>query len=311
MLVGESSTKLSSFRSAVRQFKNNESSANGMIDTIFNVLDRDIDAAVGVVRELANLFGAENDGDKKKAVLEAINGFRVEQREQFPSLGNATPQGFGTGYAGIASGKILQAKRTTHTAGNSSASRHVWDRVEAAAASRPVSRPPPSNAARVPGTAAYNAASFPSLGGGSSKAGPSTTHSTPWASGGAGSGSKSPSVLAGPQIRSVNYPVPATLSGGGGKGKARLDTSAFPSLPTKEKDDRKALFTKPNIREESIGRITGRAAAPAPVGWGGLSNGVQQLSLENDAEDREPPSAGGGKKKGKGKQLLFTVSARP
>lgn len=80
------------------------------------------------------------------------------------------------------------------------------------------------------------------------------------------------------------------------------------------KEERQALFNKPNVREESIRRITGAGAPPPPVtnGWGGgnaAAEGVQNLTLEDGAD--AGGSGGGGKKKGKGKQLLFTVSARP
>lgn len=75
LLVQGNDNKLSSFRSAVRQFKNNESSAKDMIDTIFNVLDRDVESTVGVLREVAGLF---DDDEKSRAVLEAVNGFRIE-----------------------------------------------------------------------------------------------------------------------------------------------------------------------------------------------------------------------------------------
>lgn len=78
MLVNDSSVKLQSFRSAVRQFRSNESGAKDMLDTVFNVLDRDVDATTGVMREIAGLFDGEGDRDKQRSVLEALNGFRVE-----------------------------------------------------------------------------------------------------------------------------------------------------------------------------------------------------------------------------------------
>jgi hypothetical protein len=77
-LTQSSSTKLSSFRSAVRQFRQNESGAKDMIDTVFHVLDEDVDRTVMVGREIAGLFEEKgSEGDKRKAVLEALNGFRV------------------------------------------------------------------------------------------------------------------------------------------------------------------------------------------------------------------------------------------
>ncbi|WVR09437.1 hypothetical protein IAU60_006504 [Kwoniella sp. DSM 27419] len=312
MLVNDSETKLSAFRSAVRSFKSNESTAKDMLDTIYHVFDRNADVTTAILRELSSLFSGDGQKDKERAVLEAVNAFRVEQREQFPSLSNNTPRGLGGNYAGIASGTVLSAKRTTQTGGSRN-SRSVWDRVEAAAASHPVNRPAVkgANGRFVPGSGAMaSSTAFPTLGGPSGSSKPST-HSTPWAGGGAGSSSRSVPALAGPQIRSVNFP-----SASSSKAKP-LNNAAFPSLPTASKTgttaaERKALFTKPTAREESIRRITGQAAAPPPTNGWGLSAEVESLSLgEADGAENPQPGVGGGKKKGKGKQLLFSVSARP
>lgn len=77
MLVNDSSNKLDSFRSAVRQYRNNESSAKDLVDTVFHVLDEDVDATTGVLREVAGLFENDSEKDKQSAVLEAVNGFRI------------------------------------------------------------------------------------------------------------------------------------------------------------------------------------------------------------------------------------------
>jgi hypothetical protein len=76
--------------------------------------------------------------------------------------------------------------------------------------------------------------------------------------------------------------------------------------------ERQALFNKPNAREESIKRITGQAVtAPPPVsGWGSVANGVETMRVADAAPEVEDDRPAG-KKKGKGKQLLFTVSGRP
>ncbi|WVQ95123.1 hypothetical protein IAU59_002217 [Kwoniella sp. CBS 9459] len=324
-LVNDSEIKLNAFRSAVRGFKNNESSAKDMLDTIYHVLDRDPEVTVTITRELGGLFSGEGQGDKERAILEALNAFRVEQREQFPSLSNNTPQGLGGNYAGITSGKILNAKRTTQSGGNRN-SRSVWDRVEAAAASHPVNRPAArgTNGRYVPGSGAVASSSaFPTLGGPSAGPSKSGVHSTPWSAGGAGSSSKAPPALAGPQIRSVNFPTAKAVS----KPKP-LNSAAFPSLPSSSgvkgttAADRKALFSKPTARDESIRRITGAGPPPPPAanGWGfsSATSGVESLSVADDvgssgngASAVAGGGGGGGKKKGKGKQLLFTVSARP
>jgi hypothetical protein len=83
------------------------------------------------------------------------------------------------------------------------------------------------------------------------------------------------------------------------------------------KDERMALFGKPNPRDESIRRIVGTAPAPPPAtnGWGGgVVGGIQGLQVDDDdvgVENGGAGGGGGGKKKGKGKQLLFNISARP
>lgn len=59
--------------------------------------------------------------------------------------------------------------------------------------------------------------------------------------------------------------------------------------------ERKALFSKPAGREASD--------------WTG-SGGMEGLSM-NDSGDAEGVQQNGGKKKGKQKQILFSVSARP
>jgi hypothetical protein len=76
--------------------------------------------------------------------------------------------------------------------------------------------------------------------------------------------------------------------------------------------ERAALFSKPTARDESIARIRGTAVKPqATKGWGAgsASDGVAALDV-NDVE-AEAPAATSSKKKGKQKQLLFSVSARP
>lgn len=267
----------------------------------------------------------------------------MQQREQFPSLSGA-PTGFGSHYAGITSGAILNAKRSTQTHRGGGA-QIVWDRVEAAAASHPVNRPSGLNTGGryVPGSGAALASSsaFPSLGSGSGASRSSGgTHSTPWSTGGAGSSSKSPSALTGPIVRSVNPPTKPSSSSRVGSQKApSINKAAFPSLPTSSSgparttaEERRQLLNKPSAREESLQRLRGSPAPPPAVnGWGttnasgnamgngngnsvgGLVEGVQGLAVDatSGANGGAEGTGGGGKKKNKGKQLLFSVSARP
>jgi predicted Zn-dependent protease with MMP-like domain len=80
MLTGSAPNKMTSFRSAVRQFRNSESGAKDLVDTVFNVLDRDVDATTGVVREVASLFDNDGEKDKQQALLSVLNAFRIEVR---------------------------------------------------------------------------------------------------------------------------------------------------------------------------------------------------------------------------------------
>lgn len=225
----------------------------------------------------------------------------------------ATPSALGSNYAGITSGAILNAKRSTHTRRHGSQS--VWDRVEAAASSQPVNRPPATTGLGgriVPG--ANTASSFPTLGAaGSSRS--NAVHSTPWSTGGAGSTSRAPPALTGPIIRSVNYPTAPQP-----KKAQSLNPTAFPSLaPSSSKglssDERRALFSKPTPREESIKRIQGgEGSVPAGSAWGAGAAGTKSVEEGINGLTVDGPESGvggGGKKKGKGKQLLFAVSARP
>jgi hypothetical protein len=77
-MVSDSVNKMSSFRSAIRAFKNTESTAKGMIDTIYNVLDQDHQATISVVKEIGQIFEEDGSRDKAKDILEAINGFKAQ-----------------------------------------------------------------------------------------------------------------------------------------------------------------------------------------------------------------------------------------
>lgn len=233
----------------------------------------------------------------------------------------------GSNFAAITSGQVLRAKGTTHTSGRSNNSRNVWERVAAAASDQPRpavagQRYPPGSRAALASPASFPTLAQPSGGGGRSTA--SAAHSTPWASGGAGSTSKAPSALA-PQIRpsttisSTNFPQPKS------RNTKPPSQAAFPSLPTSAKasmsaQERKALFSKPNARQETIRRITGTGPASGSStptqNWGngtnGASEGVEALSLGSDEQQQQQqPQEGGSRKKGKQKQILFSVSARP
>jgi hypothetical protein len=77
-MVSDSTNKMTSFSASIRAFKNTESTAKGMIDTIYNVLDQDSQATVSVIKEIGQIFEEDGLRDKAKDILEAINGFRAQ-----------------------------------------------------------------------------------------------------------------------------------------------------------------------------------------------------------------------------------------
>jgi hypothetical protein len=49
-----------------------------MIDTIYNVLDRDAQATISITKEIGQIFEEDGDRDKARNILEAMNGFRAQ-----------------------------------------------------------------------------------------------------------------------------------------------------------------------------------------------------------------------------------------
>jgi len=86
-MTSDSTNKMTSFHAAIRAFKNTESTAKGMIDTIYNVLDQDAQATISVVREVGQIFEADVNKDKAKDILEALNGFRAQASLSLLSIG--------------------------------------------------------------------------------------------------------------------------------------------------------------------------------------------------------------------------------
>ncbi|KAG7570946.1 hypothetical protein FFLO_01144 [Filobasidium floriforme] len=319
-MVEYSETKLSSFRHAIRSYKNNEAPARDLVDTVYSVLNRDSEDTFRVVRRVADTM--RGDDDKVRGILTALNAFKIDRQNEFPTLaGTATPPvSLGTGYSGIASGKVLNAKRATRTAGSAS---QVWDRVERAAASMPVSRPsaPSATAQGVSkGKATMNGkgqivpgAAFPSLASSSSsKAGASNASTTSAAarlaattSVTSGSGYSS---AAQPLIRSVHMPNVASSSNKPGRAPAPPSKSAFPSLPATSSTKERPNFA----RDEMVRRMKGDNSFVPPAGWQSPPEGGSTPVVEDEGEMFGGASGGGGgggggKKKKKGKEMLFTL----
>ncbi|KAG2052778.1 hypothetical protein BDR06DRAFT_982964 [Suillus hirtellus] len=280
-------------KAAVRGFRFNESTARDLISTIWNVLDRNLDDTAGIVNAIVDLFDEE---EKKSNLLSSWNGFKIEQRQQFPDL---VPQEVGSGYAGIASGRVLNVKHATAARSSSQSSRQVWDRVAQAAgssssrigsASTPIPRPPDS---------------FPVLTGPSQPqpAFRQQQRNTPWASGSGSSstGSRAPKSVQTPVIqqRAVAKKGPPPPS---------LTSAAFPVLPSSGNSRMKPLVSG----NQSLRNILGETA-PTVAAWksnGTASGGSTPIPEEQNVAE-ETASGKGKKGKGKQKQTLFTLGSFP
>ncbi|EIW84684.1 hypothetical protein CONPUDRAFT_47956 [Coniophora puteana RWD-64-598 SS2] len=325
---------VAALRLSLRAFRAGESSARDLISTAWNVLDRHLDHTASAVNALVDALGGDEEEEKKAALLEAWNGFKLEQRAQFPDL---VPREIGGGYAGIASGRVINAKHATQAGRRGAGGARqgqVWDRVAAAASSSSAGPPTafpalpgPSRPSPVPTPRPPAASAFPALGGGSSGGSggrPSGARNTPWAS--SASASPAPSAQAGFRAPSA-VPTPVSVPGpgasaGGKKGKGggppALSNAAFPGLPSNSTGQR----AKPSVRgNTSLKKILGESA-PAGNVWGGGSgsngpgDGAGSWAVPPAAGgDGEAQGGGGGgkgkKSKGKQKQTLFTLGAFP
>ncbi|KAF9447580.1 hypothetical protein P691DRAFT_820683 [Macrolepiota fuliginosa MF-IS2] len=300
-------------KAAVRGYRISESSARDLILTAFNVLDNNLDHTASIVNGLVDLLEEE---EKKQDLLGSWRGFNIEQRQQFPDL---VPQAVGGGYAGITSGRVLNAKKTTASR-SSQPSRQVWDRVAAAASSSSSSSPIQPRQTR---TNQSHTQRFPPLPGASlsSTATPAPpipgfrqpTRTTPW--------SASANTNPAPRVSVIEPPsAPATTRVSNKQKPPKLDRSLFPELPSSG-----SARGKPKVSGNvSLKNILG-SNAPVVSAWtpgSGNGNGGENSETRgsNPVVDRtvgegEGEESGLGRKgkkgKGKQKQTLFTLGSFP
>ncbi|KAF9532795.1 hypothetical protein CPB83DRAFT_784026 [Crepidotus variabilis] len=298
-----------SVKSAIRSYRANESTARDLILTIWNVLDCNLEQTASIVNAFVDLV---DDDEKKQDILGSWKGFAVEQRRQFPDLAPAT---VGSGYAGITSGRVLNAKHATA----SRSSHAVWNRVAQAASNEA------SSSSNPPPRPTKPQERFPALGGaasnvpGSAPAGKKGgQRNTPWsASSGAPTfrpqTTPSASSTPTPAISSTNFRTPNTNS----KKPPKLSSSLFPELPTSN-----AARSKPQVSGNvSLKNILGSTGPPSVKAWrsgdgGSTSGGVSTTETPSENVESVVRSGGSGegkgkKLKGKQKQTLFTLGAFP
>ncbi|KAJ7706693.1 hypothetical protein B0H17DRAFT_972658 [Mycena rosella] len=300
-LAPNPTTALPAARAAIRSFRAAESSARDLISTLWSVLDARMEPAASIVNALVDIL---DEPPQRADVLAAWRGFEIEQRRQFPEL---VPSAVGSGYAGIASGRVLNAKHATAARGG----RQVWDRVAQAASS--------------------SGQRFPALAAGAS--GPSAAarpgqRNTPWPSASSATGfapSSSfvppPSGAPTPQPTPFSTHMPSLEQGSGsgnGNGKqAKLSSAAFPELaPSPAARARAAVSGNVSLRNIlGTGAPVGAGAwgAGGGAGAGASGGGAGAGAAGEEAVGGAGAGAGGGKKKGKGKgkQTLFTLGTFP
>ena len=262
-------------KAALRSYRANESAARDLISTVWNITDRNLEGTASVVNGTIEFL---DDEDKKRDMLQAWNGFKIEvclseasaisvtnevvqQRNQFPEL---VPAGTGSEWAGITGGRILNAKQSTATRSQGQSSRQLLDRVARAAGSS--SGPSTSGPGRATATAASTVNNFPPLAPSTGPApGSGTTgfrqgpRKTPWS---ASSSSSSPAASSTPMFR-----APVSVPGPGARSKAappKLSHDAFPTLPTSTaaKVPRNAIGGNQSLRN-----ILGDST-PSTAAWG-------------------------------------------
>ncbi|KAI9574194.1 hypothetical protein HD554DRAFT_2165703 [Boletus coccyginus] len=310
-------------KAAMRGYRANESSARDLISTVWNVLDHDLDDTASIINSFVDLLEEE---EKKRDLLTAWNGFKIEQRQQFPDL---VPTAVGSGYAGITSGRVLNAKHATASRSSQQSSRQLWDRVaQAASASSSTSRNVPG-ASAPPSTSssAAHVVRFPPL------AGPSSTPAfrqpqrhTPWASASSAAGSGSSITPTPPAVT----PSPSAISPRKkGKGPVKqtqppaLSVAAFPELPTVQPKAKPVVSLRRILGDAGPATSVWRASGNGNIGGGGGGVGASaagevggqaQMQTQTVAQEQGQWEMTGGKgKKGKGKQkqTLFTFGSFP
>ena len=326
--MNHSEAKLAVFRSVISSFRSGQNGSRDVIDTFYNIFERDVKSTVAIVKSVEGLLTGV-DQDKRTELLNAVNSWGVTKTNEFPSL---EALGNSSNYAGITTGRVIDVKKTTTRAGSS---RQVWDRVERAASTTSgssVNGNAQAGPSRTNNPARPNPADrFPSLGSAASSKAPAAPArhvpgSTAWASSQASSSSlpgpsfpppvpfaSAPRPRPVPMSVHVSSSATPTRSSAAPRPAKPASEAAFPSLPmggNSSAAERRALFAKPSQRTEAINRISGvKKEAPAPV-WGasGSSSGG---GGESSSSSSTPAPGGGGKKKSKKGELLFSISARP
>jgi hypothetical protein len=307
----------------VRTYHNAEMSATDLIDTLWEILDRRVDATGSIIKGVSDLIESP---EKQREILAAWNDFRIEvgnistflfylwlltsriflQRDSFPSLAPTAPTHWGRPTASAAPAIGSRAVKKPSSSRGPQRSATVWARVELAATS-----PSPRV---VPGLPSER---FPALAP-SSVASAAARSSTPWSRAGA-----SPTTASRPTAASSLTFVDATPRQSTAYARAPAvvqsnNTAEFPGLPTSE------AVAKRNLQKKALfgGGTNQPVRGGSPWGAGGgttttTTNGTSSsgsraaglADLENLSLDEGGGSEAAGKGKGKKKKQVLLYRA--
>ncbi|SAM85944.1 uncharacterized protein UBRO_07859 [Ustilago bromivora] len=295
--LSASQSRITSFRHAVRLFKNGESCARDLLSTLHSLVGGEMDDCAPLVDGLLDLL---DDKDKSRALSEAWDVYRLE-RTQFPSL---TRVGTSSAAIGLIPGSSY--------AGAS-------NRGGGGANPLPSIKKPSTGSSSIPGSLAHTVAHSAA----SRACAPSTKWNAASASASVASGTASGSSTPKPSVAKVH-------SNSSSARTADTDPScAFPCLPTNAAKasinaHKKVLFAarkSPSasaVGTPSPGSGASTPCTPPPVA--GARAGLTSLNAVNGAltasqqypgagasgtpPDRDTPAARKKKGKGKGVQVL-------
>ncbi|KAH9958342.1 hypothetical protein BC827DRAFT_1345056 [Russula dissimulans] len=290
---------------ALRDYTTSQSGARDLISTVWNTLDRELDATASIINLVVDFL---EDEEKKMDLLSAWNAFKIERRRELPDL-IIVPASAGVDYASIANSRVLSAHRVAPPPRQ--AQRAVWDRV-AQAAERGATFPPlrvPRQQQSSSHVAALSHAPQPPPAGPSPAVRKQGVRSTAWsasaASVGAGGGGNSSTA---PTASQGGKPPPAPPPPA-----PALTNAAFPMLPSSAAPRARPVISS---RNSQLQHILG-SAPPATSAWAPGRSAQEEAAGMREAEEVTAPAevaAGGpGKKRGKGKQkqTLFMFGSYP
>ena len=289
---------------ALRDYTTSQSGARDLISTVWNTLDRGLDATASIINLVVDFL---EDEEKKTDLLSAWNAFKIERRREFPDL-IILPPGTSTDYAGIANPRVLAATSAHRAA---PPQRAVWDRVaqaaERGATTFPVLRMQPPSHGSTPLHAPQPLPPGSTPGGGRKRG----TRNTAWSASaasvnaGAGGGGSNTANNA-PALSQGGKPPPAPPPPA-----PKLSNAAFPTLPSSAAPRARPVVS---TRSNQIQHILGSAPPPTSA-WAPGRPAQDEVVGERESDETPPPVevATGSKKKGKGKQkqTLFTFGSYP